>query len=148
MELLPDGTPSSQFREVNRPNGWGWGSGGGTSSGSPFESASIFDERGGGRRRMAVTLGSDDHKSRRMQDDTSQTSPLTSREAIAALTNDILPNVEILVSDSLLPVVFEDECGQFARRKRARSLQQEVDVLGMTPAPPDAPILEGTTKPF
>ena len=160
VELLPDGTPSTQFREVNRPNGWGWGSGGGTSSASSFQSATIFDERGGGRRRMEVpqdlfsnlinveTLGSDDNKSRRMQDDASQTSPQTSREAIAALTNEILPNVEILLSDSLLPIVFEDECGQFARRKRARSLQQEVDVLGMTPAPPDAPILEGTTKLF
>ena len=159
VELLPDGTPSTQFQEVNRPNGWGWGSGGGTSSGSTFQSATIFDARDGGRRRMAVpqdllshlvnveTLGSDDNKSRRMQDNASQTSPQTSREAIAALTNEILPNVEILISDSLLPVVFEDECGQFARRKRARSLQQqEVDVLGMSPAPPDSPLLAGTTN--
>ncbi len=92
------------------------------------------------------TLGSKDdrdaNKSRRLQDDASQPTP-EAIAAVATLTNEILPELEIRVSDSMLPVVFAEECGQIVRRKRARQLQQQVDVLGLTAAPPDSPNLEG-----
>ena len=73
--------------------------------------------------------------------------------AIATLTNEALPNVEIRISDSLLPVLFEEECGRRRQRKMMkrsrqedsnRRVQQQLDVLGLTAAPPDSPILGGT----
>ena len=84
--------------------------------------------------------GSIEH--RRVQDDGSQPTP-EAIAAVATLTNEILPELEIRISDSLLPVLFEEECGQIVRRKRARNLQQQVDVLGLTAAPPDSPNLQG-----
>ena len=167
VELLPDGTPPIMIQEVERPDGWGWGSSGGTAeegAASPFRAATLGThggEGGGGRRRMAVpqdlltnlinveNLGSgvdEPSMHRRIQDDGGATQPTPEAiSAVATLTNEILPQLEIRISDSLLPIAFEDECGQFGtnRRKRARYLQQQVDVLGLTAAPPDSPNLQG-----
>ena len=95
---------------------------------------------------LGSVAGDAPNKHRRVQDEGGATQPTPEAvAAVATLTNEILPELEIRISDSLLPIVFEDECGQFAnnRRKRSRNLQQQVDVLGLTAAPPDSPNLQG-----
>jgi len=79
--------------------------------------------------------------------------------AVATLTNEILPKLEVAISDSLLPVLFEDECGGDIGRtsdridpppqsggnpaspNKRRQLQEEQEVVALSALPPDVAVL-------